>query len=115
MIGDALNGLGGQFLTSCHSPSVASATLSASTSERLHTQTGVFRANVSAEGENMKTAAFYQSTADAMSVPLYVYADGSVTNFRKTDAEPTATIEPQESWRPPGDHSLGDQSRKAHQ
>jgi hypothetical protein len=63
----------------------------------------------------MKTAAFYQSTADAMSVPLYVYADGSVTNFRKTDAEPTATIEPQESWRPPGDHSLGDQSRKAHQ
>jgi hypothetical protein len=41
-------------------------------------------------------------------------ADGSVTNFRKADAEPTATIEPHESWRPRGDHGLGDQSRKAH-
>jgi hypothetical protein len=62
----------------------------------------------------MKTAGFYQSTADAIGVPVYVYPDGSVTNFRKADAEPTATIEPHESWRPPGDHGLGDQSKKAH-
>jgi len=62
----------------------------------------------------MNTADFYQSTADAIGVPLYVYPDGSVTNFRKADAEPTATIEPHESWRPPGDHGLGDQSRQAY-
>ena len=41
----------------------------------------------------MNTAGFYQSTADAIGVPLYVYPDGSVTNFRKADAKPIATIE----------------------
>ena len=60
----------------------------------------------------MKGANFYQSTADAIGVPLYVYPDGSVTNFRKIDAEPTAKIEPHESWRPAGDHGLGDQLRQ---
>jgi hypothetical protein len=60
----------------------------------------------------MKTAEFYQSTADAMGVLLYLYRDGSVTNFRKIGAEPTATIEPHENWRPPGDHGLGDQIKK---
>ena len=70
---------------------------------------------LSAESEHMKTAEFYQSMADAMGVPLYLYPDGSVTNFRKVGAEPTATIEPHESWRPPGDHGLGDQSRQSPQ
>ena len=63
----------------------------------------------------MKTAGFYQSTADAMGVLLYLYSDGSVTNFRRVDTQPTATIAPQESWRPPEDHGLGDQVREAHQ
>jgi hypothetical protein len=62
----------------------------------------------------MKTASFYQSTADAMGVLLYFYADGSVTNYRKLDTEPTALIEPHGSWRPPGDHGLGDQLRHPH-
>ena len=31
----------------------------------------------------MKTADFYQGTADAMGVALYLYPDGSVTNSRK--------------------------------
>ena len=57
----------------------------------------------------MNTASFYQSTADAIGVMLYLYPDGSVTNFRKVDAEPTATIEPHANWRPPGGHGLGDQ------
>ena len=70
---------------------------------------------LSAESEHMKTAEFYQSTADAMGVLLYLYADGSVTNFRKVGAEPAATIEPHEWWRPPGDHGLGDQSRRSSQ
>jgi hypothetical protein len=61
----------------------------------------------------MKTADFYQSTADAMGVLLYLYPDGSITNFRKVDAEPTATIEPRESWRPPDDHGLGEQLRRS--
>jgi hypothetical protein len=87
---------------------------SAYTSEQLHTQTIAFRANLSGEGENMRIAGFYQSTADAMGVPLYVYPDGSVTNFRKVDAAPTATIPPHETWRPPSDHGLGDQSRQAY-
>ena len=62
----------------------------------------------------MNTVGFYQSTADAIGVPLYLYPDGSVTNFRKADAEPTATIEPHETWRPASDHGLGDQSRQAY-
>jgi len=52
------------------------------------------------EGEDMECAQFYQGTADAMGVPLYVYPDGSVTNVRKIGAAPTATIEPHETWRP---------------
>jgi hypothetical protein len=60
----------------------------------------------------MKTASFYQSTADAMGVLLYLYADGSVTNYRKVDTEPTAMIEPHGSWRPAGDHGLGDQLKQ---
>jgi len=63
----------------------------------------------------MKTAEFYQSTTDAMGVLLYLYSDGSVTNFRKVGAEPAATIEPHESWRHPGDHGLGDQSSQSPQ
>ena len=63
---------------------------------------------LSAESEHMKTAEFYQSTADAMGVPIYLYPDGSVTNFRKVGAELAATIEPHENWKPPGDHGLGD-------
>jgi hypothetical protein len=59
----------------------------------------------------MKTTGFYQSTADAMGVLLYLYPDGSVTDIRRVDTQPTATIEPHESWRPPGDHGLGDQLR----
>ena len=59
----------------------------------------------------MECAQFYQGAADAMGVPLYVYPDGSVTNVRKIDAEPTATIEPNATWRPAGDHGLVDQLR----
>jgi hypothetical protein len=59
----------------------------------------------------MKTADFYQSTADAIGVPLYLYPDGSVTNFRKAGIEPAATIEPHERWRQPDDHGLGEQLR----
>ena len=44
----------------------------------------------------MKTAHFYQDTADALGVALYLYPDGSVTNSRKAGVEPTATIEPHE-------------------
>ena len=61
----------------------------------------------------MKFAEFYQSTADRMGVPLYLYPDGSVTNFRKADVEPIATIEPYERWRPALDHGLGEQSRQS--
>ena len=39
----------------------------------------------------MKTADFYQGTADAMGVALYLYPDGSVTNSRKMGVQPTAT------------------------
>jgi hypothetical protein len=57
----------------------------------------------------MKTADFYQGTADAIGVPLYLYADGAVTNFRKVGIEPIATIEPRERWKPADDHGLGEQ------
>jgi hypothetical protein len=60
----------------------------------------------------MKTADFYQGTADAMGVALYLYPDGTVTNSRREGVEPTATIEPHEHWRPGGDHGLGDQMRQ---
>jgi hypothetical protein len=40
----------------------------------------------------MKTAAYYQSTADAMGLVLYLYADGSRTNSRKVDTEPIAMV-----------------------
>jgi hypothetical protein len=59
----------------------------------------------------MKTAGFYQGTADVMGVALYLYPDGSVTNLRKVGIEPTATIEPHERWRPAGDYGLGEQIR----
>jgi hypothetical protein len=71
----------------------------------------VFRARLSAEDKEMKTAGFYQGTADAMDVALYLYPDGSVTNSRKIGVEPTVTIEPHERWRPAGDHGLGGQIR----
>jgi hypothetical protein len=61
----------------------------------------------------MKTADFYQSTADAIGVPLYLYPDGSVTNLRRLGVEPLATIEPHQHWRPPDDHGLGDQLRQS--
>ena len=61
----------------------------------------------------MKTSEFYQSTADAMGILLYLYPDGSVTNVRKVGAEPTAMIEPHESQRTAGDHGLGDQIKQA--
>ena len=60
----------------------------------------------------MKTADFYQSTADAIGVSLYLYPDGSVTNLRRPGDEPFATIEPHQRWRPPDDHGLGDQLRQ---
>ena len=49
----------------------------------------------------MKPADFYQGTADAMGVALYLYPDGSVTNSRKAGIEhllavgdlATATVE----------------------
>jgi hypothetical protein len=59
----------------------------------------------------MKTADFYQGTADAMGVALYLYPDGSVTNSRKGGAVPTAMIEPHDHWKPAGDHGLGDQTK----
>jgi hypothetical protein len=65
------------------------------------------------EGEDMESAEFYQGAADAIGVPLYVYPDGSITNVRKLGAEPTAMIEPHETWRPADDHGLGDQLRPA--
>jgi len=49
----------------------------------------------------MKTAGFYQGTADAMGVALYLYPDGSVTDLRKVGVEPTATNEPQNVGGPP--------------
>jgi hypothetical protein len=61
----------------------------------------------------MESAQFYQGTANAMSVPLYLYPDRSVTNVRKVDAEPAATIKPREIWGPAEDHGLGDQLRMA--
>ena len=73
--------------------------------------TGGFRARLSAEDKEMKTANFHQGTADAMGVALYLCPDGSVTNSRKVGVEPTATIEPHERWRPAGDHGLGEQIR----
>ena len=44
----------------------------------------------------MKTADFYQSTADALGVALYLYPDGSVTNSPRVGVEPAATIKPHE-------------------
>jgi hypothetical protein len=60
----------------------------------------------------MKTADFYQGTADAMGVPLYLYPDGSVTNSRKAGIEPAATIEPHTHWKPAEDNGLGEQIRQ---
>jgi hypothetical protein len=57
----------------------------------------------------MKSADFYQITADAFGIRLYVYPDGSVTNLRKLGVEPVVTIEPHQNWRPPDDHGLGEQ------
>jgi hypothetical protein len=59
----------------------------------------------------MKTPDFYQGTADAMGVALYLYADGTVTNSRREGVEPAAIIQPHEHWRPAEDHGLGDQLR----
>ena len=42
---------------------------------------------MSAEGKAMKTADFYQSTADALGVALYLYPGGSVTNSRREGVE----------------------------
>jgi hypothetical protein len=67
---------------------------------------------LSAEEKDMKTADLYQIMADAMGVALYLYPDGSVTNSRKVGVEVTATIEPQERWKPADDHGLGEQLRK---
>ena len=61
----------------------------------------------------MKTADFYQGTADAMGVALYLYPDGSVTNSRKMGVEPTVTIEPHGQWKPADDHGLGEQIPKS--
>jgi hypothetical protein len=61
----------------------------------------------------MKTADFYQGIADAMSVALYLYPDGSVTNFPKAGVEPAATIEPYERWKAADDHGLGEQMRES--
>lgn len=63
----------------------------------------------------MKTTDFYQNTANRMGVALYLYPDGSVTNLRKADIEPIATIEPHERWQPPDNHGLGDLSRQSPQ
>jgi len=70
---------------------------------------GAFRAKLSAEGDDMKTADFYQGTADAMGVALYLYPDGSVANTRKPGVEPTAMIKPHDHWKPANDHGLGEQ------
>jgi hypothetical protein len=59
----------------------------------------------------MKTAEFYQRTADAMGVALYLYLDGLVTNLRRAGVEPTATLEPLKRWKPADDHGLGEQMR----
>ncbi len=59
----------------------------------------------------MKTAGFYQGTADAMGVALYRYPDGSVTNSRKVGVKPTATIELHERWKPADDQGLSEQIR----
>jgi hypothetical protein len=64
------------------------------------------------EGTETKTADFYQGTADAMGVALYVYPDGSITNTPKVGVEPTATIEPHDHWKPADDHGLGKQTAK---
>jgi hypothetical protein len=66
----------------------------------------------SAWEDDMQTARFYQATADAMGLVLYLYPDGSVSNYRKADAEPTAKIEPHASWRQPADHGVGEQLRQ---
>ena len=68
---------------------------------------------MSAEGKAMKTADFYQSTADALGVALYLYPGGSVTNSRREGVEPAATIRPHEHWMPAADHGLGEQVRHA--
>ena len=81
--------------------------------EQAHTRTGAFRARFSAEGKDMKTAVFYQGTADAIGVALYIYPDGSVTNSRKVGVEPTGTIEPHERWKPADDYGLGEQIRRS--
>ena len=60
----------------------------------------------------MKTAEFYQGTADAMGVALYLYPDGSVSNSRKAGVEPTAIIKPHDHWKPADDHGLGEQIAK---
>ena len=60
----------------------------------------------------MKIADFYQGTADAMGVALYLYPDGSVTNSPIVGVEPTATKEPHERWKPADDHGLGEQRQK---
>ena len=57
---------------------------------------------------DVKPVDFYQGTADAMGVALYLYPDGSVTNSRKAGIEPTAMIEPHDHWRPADDHGLGE-------
>jgi hypothetical protein len=49
----------------------------------------------------MESAQFSQGPVEAMGVPLYLYPDGWITNVRKVGAEPTATVEPHETWRPP--------------
>ena len=61
----------------------------------------------------MKTADFYQGTADAMGVALYLYPDGSVSNSRKAAVEPTAIIKPHDHWKPADDHGLGEQTAKS--
>jgi hypothetical protein len=61
--------------------------------------------------EAIKSADFYQRAADAIGIQLYLYADGSVTNYRKVGIEPAAMIEPRESCKPTDDHGLGDQVR----
>ena len=62
----------------------------------------------------MKTADFYQGTADALGVALNLYRDGSVTNARKAGIEPIVTIEPHEHWRRAQDQGLGEQIRDSY-
>jgi hypothetical protein len=52
----------------------------------------------------MKTASFYQSTADAIGMPLYLYADGSVAHYRKVDT--TNVPLPAASARSGADHAF---------